>query len=256
MNLKPLASKLKKAAPIILSALSVIGVVGTAILSAKATAKALEQVDERDDTWKCYIPTALVVLATAMCIIGNGVINRKNQASLLAAYAVLERSYRQYRDKVKEICGEEVHKKIICETHSDLPVKVEKAKPVPINSPCLLSDNCLDWDVDDMETPHLFCEAFSGRYFESNIHRVMQAEMAVCRNFSLGGFVTVNDFYEFLGIEPFEGGDEIGWCLCDGINAMEFNHYKTTIDDGSEDGLDVLVIDFDFTPRTEGEWFE
>ena len=103
MNFQPFLRKLKKAAPYILSGLSIVGVAATAVMSAKATAKALEQAEERDDTWKCYIPTALVAIATCAVIIGNGVINRKRQASLMSAYALLASQYKRYKDKAVEV---------------------------------------------------------------------------------------------------------------------------------------------------------
>lgn len=246
MNLKPLASKLKKAAPIILSALSVIGVVGTAILSAKATAKALEQVDERDDTWKCYIPTALVALATTMCIIGNGVLNRKTQASLLAAYAVLDRSYRQYRGKAKELFGEDADKKIRSS------ISVEQASPeIPEYDPKIFNAYDLDWGVDEQEKQHVFYEVVGQKMFVSTINRVRQAEQMLAHDVSEGAFKSVNDFYAYLGLEPVDGCDIIGWCVSDGYLNIEFMHYIGEMDDGIAGKTECLVIDYYNLPDTE-----
>lgn len=253
MNLKPFLRSIKKASPIILSALSVIGVAATAVLSAKATVKALEKTENEDaaDAWKCYIPTALVAIATAACIIGNGVLNRKQQASLLSAYALMERSYRQYRNKTVELYGEDADKKIIC----SLAVETPKKGTVIIH-PGLTSTSTLDWGNDDEEIHHLFWDSFSERYFTSTISRVLQAEIAVnrCMNLSCGGFVTVNDFYNFLGLEPITGGDEIGWSVCDCYTFLDFDHYVTKLED-SPDGvnLEALVIDYQWLPQTADE---
>ena len=55
--------------------------------------------------------------------------------------------------------------------------------------------------------------------------------------------------YEFLGIETISGGDEIGWNISSGLVWIDFNHYKTVLDDG----LEVCVIDMDWLPETYAE---
>lgn len=249
MNYKPILRKLKKAAPYILSGLSVIGVAATAILSAKATAKALEQVEERDDTWKCYIPTALTAIATCACIISNGVLNRKQQASLISAYTLLAGSYKKYREKTKAIYGEEADRLIIN------GMAVEQAKTgFKIYNQGLVNVTSSGWDHEEDEVKHLFYDTLSERYFESTLSRVYQAELALNRNMSVscGGFVTVNDFYKFLGLEPISGGDEIGWALCDCYTFVEFNHYSQKIEDDPGE-LEVYVIDYEWLPQTPAE---
>ena len=119
----------------------------------------------------------------------------------------------------------------------------------------LTSITTTDWDIDEEETKHIFYEAFSGRLFESTAHKVLQAELAVANNMADGGFVSINDFYEFLGLERLEGLDSIGWCICDGYQWVEFNHYKTLLEvasDGSDiQQLEALVIDYQWLPETE-----
>jgi len=245
MNYKPILRKCQKALPYILSGLSVVGVVATAVFSAKATAKALEQVNERDDTWKCYIPTALIAIATAACIIGNGVLNRKQQASLISAYTVMATSYKRYREKTKELYGDDADKKIMSQ------IVVEKAKDAHIYNPGVFKSTTLDWGVDDQETQHLFYEAYGQTYFTSTINRVMQAQMAMMERLCMLQFVSVNEFYELLGLDPIHGGDEVGWAICDGYAHPEFDHYKTQV--SMNDELEALVIDYMWYPETVEE---
>ena len=103
---------------------------------------------------------------------------------------------------------------------------------------------------DDMR---LFYDAFSRRYFESTIAQVLEAEYHLNRNLSLGGDVCINDFYNFLGIEPIDGGDYLSWFYFyeDGISWIDFNHRKTVL----EDGLEVYVVDIVYTPRMDDEPF-
>lgn len=248
MNIQPFLRKLKKAAPIIFSVVSVAGVFATGILSAKATVKALEQVDKHEDTWKCYIPAALTAIATAACIIGNAVLNKRQQASLMSAYALLANSYRQYREKTRAICGDEVDKKIVSS------IAMEKAYPrLQRVTPGELSLNTLDWGCDDEEVQHTFFESRSGTPFVSTINRVLQAELSVLADMNDGKFVSMNDFYRYLGLPERIGEELYGWCTCDGLSFVEFNHYKAVIDDpiDGHEPMEVLVIDYTNLPETE-----
>ena len=254
----PLIRGLKKALPYILSGLSVAGVVATAVFSSKATVKALEvkeqkQLTTKEDlikqSWKYYIPAALTVLATAACIIGNGVVSRKKQMSLIAAYTLMAKNYKQYRNEVKELYGEEVDKKVIS------AIAIQKVpKEHAVFQPGLTNIACLDWGANDEETEHLFYDSIGQTYFTSTISQVLQAEIGLNRDFELGGFVSLNDFHNFLGIEEVPGGNEVGWCVCDGYQFIDFIHYRVVLDE-SPDGehFEAYVIDSEFEPMTEEE---
>lgn len=93
--------------------------------------------------------------------------------------------------------------------------------------------------------------SFSQRYFESTIEKVIQAEYHLNRNFMFAGVISLNDFYEFLGLEKTELGDAVGWSNCNGdIYWIDFNHHRLTLDDGME----IYVIDMVFEPTAE--WME
>ena len=120
---------LKKASPTILTCIGAVGVVATAVLAVKATPKALEMVraDSRKNhdgdphaatkvevvksCWKCYIPAAVTGAATIACIFGANTLNRRQQASLASAYALVNRSFMEYKNKVKELYGQETDRK-------------------------------------------------------------------------------------------------------------------------------------------------
>lgn len=122
---------LKKASPTILTCIGAAGVVATAVLAVKATPKAdsLIKADSRRNhdgdpyaatkleavksCWKCYIPAAATGVATIICIFGANTLNKKQQASLASAYALVNRSYSDYKHKLKELYGEDAHKKIM-----------------------------------------------------------------------------------------------------------------------------------------------
>ena len=59
------------------------------------------------------------------------------------------------------------------------------------------------------------------------------------RNLSLRGEVSLNEFYEFLGLTPIDGGDDIGWnmdYMMTGCGALwlDFENEYTKIEDGME----------------------
>lgn len=65
---------------------------------------------------------------------------------------------------------------------------------------------------------------------------VLNAQYHVNRNLCLRGDTTVNKFYEFLGIDEIDCGDEIGWSIEEltegGIQWLDFDNSQTVMDDG------------------------
>ena len=251
--------KLTKASPTILSCLAAAGVIGTAILAARSTPKALwkirEDSKEKHDgdpnaytaveavrsAWICYIPAAITGTATIVCIFGANVLNRQQQASLASAYALLNDSYQNYKSKLKELYGDEAHQKIVD------AIAVEKAGDVYISAPNLVGSSSLTLDEPNPEDIRLFYDSFSNRYFESTLVNVMNAEYHLNRNFTLGAEIPLNMFYEFLGLEKTDYGDAVGWTVCDdGIYWIDFNHRKTVVN-----GHKCCIIEMLYEPTAE-----
>lgn len=244
---------IKKNASTILSCVGGIGVVMTSALAVKATPKALQLIDEakkeKDLTkWetvklvgKVYIPSVTIGLATVACIFGANALNKQQQASLISAYAMIDNSYKEYKRKLKEIYGEEAHQKIVD------ALAIEKSKKPYISASCLCTNCNLALD-DSSENSKLFYEEYSNRYFEATIEQVISAEYHLNRNFALRGYVTVNELYEFLGLELTDYGSELGWCVSDDeIYWIDFNHRKVTIDND----LECYIIETPFSPSLE-----
>lgn len=255
-------SGLKRSTPTILTCLGVAGVIATSVMAVRATPKAIEvirkdsrinhdgnpdsytKIEAVKSAWKCYIPSVLIGTSTIVCIFGANVLNRHQQAAITSAYTLVNNAYQAYKTKVKELYGEEAHQKIV-----DSIVK-ENCKDVYISSPGLCDCSSLDFDEHNPEENRLFYDTFSNRYFESSVIRVIEAEYHLNRNWWLGAGICLNDFYELLGLESIDGGNELSWFPEDGINWIDFNHHKTILDDG----LEVYVIDFVFTPRLSTEF--
>lgn len=254
---------LKKASPTLLTCVGAVGVLATAALAVKATPKAIELVkaDSRKNhdgdphaatrmeviksCWKCYVPATITGAATIVCIFGANILNKRQQASIASAYALVSRSYNDYKRKLKELYGEEAHKKII------ESLAVEKAENMHITSCGLVSTSSLEFE-DAHEEQRLFYDSFSERYFQATISQVLQAEYHVNRNFALmGGFVPLNMFYEFLGIEVPQDFAGLGWWVNDEMYWIDFNHTKAMVDDGLNGEVECYIIDMEYTPTTE-----
>ena len=237
---------LRRASPMILTILGAIGVIGTAILAVKATPKAVELIEDADyakrrDTeevlkpieavqvaWKCYIPAASVGLATILCIFGANGLNRKQQAMIMGAYALVNEGYKEYQKKVKELYGSESDKHVRTEI-------VKSKKPT----------------IEDVsEGKLLFFDELSYRYFESTMLEVVDAEYQLNRMYANEGRVMLNDFYNLLDLPKTEFGSLAGWDWEAGASAfsdnawIDFEHDLVVMDDG----LECYIIHMPFSP--------
>ena len=216
----------------ILTCVGGVGLIATAVLTAKVTPKAMTRVEDArkekgEDLTKletaiaaapAYIPPILTGLATFACMFGANALNKRQQASLISAYALLDNSYKEYKKKVDEVYGEGATQNVQAEIAKD---KYEESELEP---------------ADGMK---LFYDDFSGRLFESTIEKVKDAEYNLNRDLSMQGYATLNDFYNYLGLVPIDGGDDLGWSS--GMNFeyywqewIDFSHHKTTMGDDLE----------------------
>ena len=234
-NMKNLvnASKLflRKNAPTILSTIGGVGVVATAVMAVKATPKALELIERAEEekgekltklevvrkASVVYIPSVLVGAGTIACIFGANVLNKRQQAALMSAYALLDSSYKEYKAKTVELYGEDADNKVKDEIAKD---KYEEA-------------------TVQGDGEMLFYDSFSGQYFKSTLANVNNAEYQINRDLVMRDYAMVNEFYDYLGIPTIDGGDELGWSS--GMNFdyywqvwIDFMHRKVTMEDGIE----------------------
>ena len=250
--------KIKKMMPLVLSITASLGVIATAVATTSATAKAVRKIDQRKEetgeslsneeviktVWKCYIPTVAIGASTIVCVVMANAVSQHNQKTLISAYTLLERSFTQYKGKLKELYGEEAHNEIINSIVKD------ECKETLLTAYGGFTGTTLEWDSAEKEKTRTFYDTYSKRYFESTISQVLQAEYHFNRNFVLSGEQSVNQLYEFLGLDLIEGGDDVGWNCCDyEIAWVDFDHHTTVLDDGME----ILVIDTPLYPTVLGQ---
>lgn len=230
---------LRRNSPTILTFLGAAGVVATSIAAVKATPKAIALLEKTKEekgeeltklemvkvAGPAYIPAIAIGASTIACIFGANALNKKTQASIMSAYALLNTSYKQYKSKVKELYGE----------NSDRNVKKEIAK-----------DKFKNNDIHINNEKILFFDFYSLRYFESTERLVLKAENRVNELLKLYGRASLNDFYESLGMPTAYTGYELWWNV-QKCPSVEFTHDITTMDDG----LECCVISMSVEPECE-----
>ena len=111
---------------IALTCLGGLGVIATSIMAVRSTPKAMQLLEKAKEekgaeltkaeviktAAPAYIPTVAIGAATIAFIVGIGLLDKRSQGSLMSAYALLDKSYRTYRDKVTEIYGENADKTV------------------------------------------------------------------------------------------------------------------------------------------------
>ena len=221
----------KKNGPTILTCIGSVGVVITSVMAIKATPKAIVLLEDArnekgDNLTKfekimvagpAYIPTIIVGTSTIACVFGANILNQRQQAALMSAYALLDSTYKEYKSKVVDLYSEE----------ADSRVKKEIAKDKYLGD-----DKLVDNDA-------LFYDEFSGRYFESTNVKVLKAEYETNKKISNHGGACLNDFYRALGLEPTKYGDRLGWSVND--LSLDFRHEKFILDDGLEGCIITFV---------------
>ena len=254
--MKGLVSFFKKNSATILTITGTVGVVATSILTAKAAVKAFKIIEEAEQekgekltvresvetVWTVFVPPVVAGASTIACIFGSNILNKRQQASLVSAYALIENSYREYKAKLKELYGEEAHNNIVD------AIVAEKYEDVHVPSGGLTSEYIQEIGSDT--EPRLFYDEYSGRYFESTIEKVLLAEYHLNRNYILRGFARLNDFYEFLGLEQTDYDESVGWDICSEIYWIDFNHRKAFIS-GDSDGFECYIIEMPYYPSED-----
>lgn len=231
-----------KHSPLILTILGTGGVITTTIFAVKATPKAMLLLEEKKkeagqeelgkmDTvktcWKVYIPTGLMALATIGCFLGAQGINMKRNAALASLYSITEHTLKEYQAKVIEQIGENQEKKV-----RDAVAQTKMDKQPASSSEIIITGSGY----------YLCYDAFSGRYFQSDIEKLRRIENDVNRELIQSMYISLNEVYDMIGLKRINIGDEIGWSVDEPIEFTFGTHL-------TDDGKPCLVMDYSAYPR-------
>lgn len=243
MNIKKIrdnvVNTISDKSPEILIGFGLAGMLTSTVLAVKATPKALDILAEQEDrelskidkvklTWKCYAPAAIGYCASAACIIGANSVNAKRNAVLAGAYKISESALLEYRDKVKEVMGEEREKEIHAKIAEDRRCKE------PENQGNVILTGKGDVLCYDM---------YSGRYFKSDMDEINAILNELNYKLMQDNLLALNDFYDALGLQPITTGYEHGWNVDDGLIKI---YFTSTL---ADNGVPCLALHFDNLPR-------
>ena len=241
---KNIQTSLTKHSPEILMSFGFASMASTVIFAVKVTPKACRLIEAKEKelgveklttvetvktTWKCYIPAAVSAGVSVGCFLGANSVNNKRNAALAAAYTLSDTAFREYREKVVETIGEKKEQIVRDKVAED------KMKKDPVGKKEVIiteKGNTLCYDV------------ISGRYFKSDIDKIKRAENELNKKLLREGYISLNDFYEELGLGYTKNGDDLGWNL-DQDQWLEFS-FSSQI---AEDGTPCLVVDYNVAPK-------
>lgn len=203
------------------------------------------------DLLKLYGPAILLGVVSITSVLSAHNILRKRNVALAAAYATVDKGFKEYRQRVVERFGDQMDKELkynlkakeIEETITDEKGKEKKVKKaIEVCDPTLISpyskffdSSCAGWD-DDPETNLFFLKSQ-----ETYANQKLKAQ----------GYLFLNDIYDSLGIPRTKAGQCVGWIYNldnpSGDNYIDFGIYNTNIEKNRDfvNGYEpVILLDF------------
>lgn len=232
---------MKKHSPEILTGTGIAGMLVTTVMAVKATPKALMLLEDKKDecekdtlttvetiktTWKCYIPSAIIGSISILCLVGASSVSLRRNAVLATAYTLSETALKDYKEKVVETIGEKKEQAIRESIAEDKVTKTQTREVI-------LTD----------KGGHTKCyDVITDRYFESDKNLIERAVNELNRQMRDETYVSLNDFYYEIGLNPSKMGDMLGWNIDRGYINIE---YSSCLD---ADGTPCLVLDYTVAP--------
>ena len=233
----------KDNAPVILTAIGVTGTVSTAIFASKASFRAAELIREHEEeagtpedakerliertkvVWSLYIPAVGVGTATIACIIFANQIGTRRAAAMAAAYSMSEKAFEEYREKVVEKIG------AAKEQEARDEIAQERVERNPLGSQVIVMN----------EREVLCFDQYTGRYFNSDMETLKQAQNKINYRMIRENYASLNDFYDCIGLDWVPTGDDLGW---NSDQMLELS-FTTVL---SDDQRPCIAIDFHTVP--------
>ena len=236
-----------KHGPAIFMGLGVAFGIASTVLAVKETPKALRLIEEKkaelelstDESltpmetvktcWKCYIPAVAAGTFSVICLASSHSVHTKRNAALITAYKISETALTEYREKVVETIGEKKEQMVRDGLAKD---KIEK-NPVSKNQVIITGKgNTLCYDP------------LSGQYFHSDIDLIRKAENKLNKKMLNEEYISLNDFYDEVGLKATDLGDTLGWSI--GKDGMIEIYFSSQI---ADDETPCIVINFEKPPR-------
>ena len=234
---------ISKNGPAWLTGIGIAGMIGSTVSAVVATTKAVKKVDavkktEQLDvlpakevvkiTWKYYVPTVALTVASTACLIGANTVSTKRAAALATAYKLSETALSEYKEKVVETIGEK-KEQVIREK-----IAQDKLDKKPDNQQIVITG----------KGDYLCFDPTTNQEFYSDREAIREAINNLNEQLLSQDYVSLNDFYSELNIPPCNIGEYIGW------NISRDGQVKVTFSGGiANDGRPCLVLDYTVSPR-------
>ena len=233
-----------KHSPEILTGIGIAGMITTTVLAVRATPKALQLIEEKKNedwvdelsplevvktAWKPYVPAAVTGIASVTCLIGASSVNAKRNAAVATAYKLSETALSEYREKVIETIGEKKEKTVRDK------VAEERVKKNPVSKSEVIVTN---------NGTTLCFDPISARYFKSSIDKIKRAENELNKQMlhDISGYVSLNEFYDELGLDHTSVGDDLGW----NVDRLIDISFSSQLNDNGEPSV---VLDYLVAPK-------
>ena len=236
--------------PTILTGLVAAGVVTSVGMAVRATTKALPLIEEEkvrrckeglDDhlkpaevvkvCWKCYVPPVSMAALTVACAIGANKINLQRNAALSSLYSVSSTALKEYEQKVIEEVGPEKNEEIKNAVAKDRIHSMTQEEMAALG-------NGNVWIYD----------SFSDRKFPSTIGKIKaSAGDFNCYMANSGDWVSLNEFYNDIGLRSFGPGDAMGFNIANPIELW----FSGQIEEGGEP---IISMEFKSMPKLKTDF--
>ena len=277
--------ELKKHSPEIFIAVGVVGTVASAVMACKATTKlsdileeSKEQIDavheapqkeELKDKYdedmmrkdlalvyfqtgvkvaKLYTPAVILGTLSITSIVASNNILRKRNVALAAAYATVDKGFKEYRERVVERYGEQVDYEL---THN---IKTKEITETVVDEKGKEKQVKKTVEVADPTVTNEYVKYFTrtNPYWDDTpdyVEMFLRAQQNYANDrLKIEKALTLNDVYDSLGFQKTKAGMVVGWVLDenneDGDNFIEFHVHKVYIP--NEYGEDELAYAIDF----------
>lgn len=261
--------KIQKHSPVILFVTGAVGFGATVVLAASATLKLEGILDEHHDyvekietaktdmpdvyseddakkdsvklhvqtgvkIAKLYTPAFLIGVASLAAFTGAHVVLNRRYAGVVAAYAVLDTTFKGYQERVKEKYGEAAHLELKHDMVDHNVVDADGKITGVVKSPRSKSD------VSEYAR---YFDASSTQWqrFPSYNAVFLRAQQNWANDLLKSrGHVWLNEVYQMLGFEHTKAGAQVGWVLDDGQNDgyIDFGVFS-----GHNDGVSMAFVD-------------
>lgn len=197
----------RKHSPELLAIGGVTGFAATAVMASHATIKAVNVVNEVKPetkketvkaTWKLYLPSVAMFVASSACIVSSNKIQAKHFANLAASYELAKLGAKEFKDSVVEKIGEKKTKEI--EENVNLK-KLETTTP----------PESVDVIPETKNGDTVFMSYYGGRYFKSSREAIEKAFAVLETRLATAAYAPLNELWDLLNLEETQDGDYYGW---------------------------------------------